>query len=459
MKNLKNKRIAILLSVLLITLSFGTAFGVTTLSDYGTHWAQKEIDSSITSGVVNGYPDLTFRPDNTISRAEFFALINHTFNYNTLSDTNYSDITVDQWFANDVSIAKQEGYVNGYTDGTIRPDAFISRQEAAVILNQILSLTPKTTTSQFSDDSSIPSWSKNAIIAVNEASIFSGYPDDSFRPTALLTRAEALISILNSKKIADVSPVNPGTTDPTTEPTTEPNSESTTEPVVVNPDAHVTAPVNLGMASDFVILAKSGISTVPASAITGNIGVSPIGSTAITGFSLIMDATNQFATSSQITGKAYASDYTSPTPSNLTTAISNMETAYVDAAGRAANYTELYAGDLSGQTLTPGVYKWGTGISANTDVVFNGTASDVWILQIAEGITIANGVKIILSGGAQASNIIWQAADTVSIGTGAHFEGTILAQTNISVGTNASVNGRLFAQTAVTLDANIIVVK
>jgi len=172
-----------------------------------------------------------------------------------------------------------------------------------------------------------------------------------------------------------------------------------------------------------------------------------------------MDATNQFSTSSQLTGKAYASDYTSPTPSNLTTAISNMEAAYVDAAGRAANFTELYAGNLSGKTLSPGVYKWGTGISANTNVTFSGTANDVWILQVSDGITIASGVNILLSGGAKASNIFWQAADTVTIGTGAHFEGTILAQTNISLGTNASINGRLYAQTAVTLDANTVVIK
>jgi hypothetical protein len=117
----------------------------------------------------------------------------------------------------------------------------------------------------------------------------------------------------------------------------------------------------------------------------------------------------------------------------------------------------LHAGDISGKTLTPGVYKWGTGVIMNTDVTLEGDADDVWIFQIGEGITQANGVKIILKGGAQAKNIIWQAAQTVSIGTGSHFEGIVLTQTNITLGTGASINGRLLAQTAVTLDQSIVV--
>jgi hypothetical protein len=209
--------------------------------------------------------------------------------------------------------------------------------------------------------------------------------------------------------------------------------------------------VNLGTASSFVILSKTGISTVPNSVITGDIGVSPIAATAMTGFSLTPDATNAFSTSNQITGKAYASDYVSPTPSNLTTAIGDLETAYTNAAGRVINYSELHVGDLSGKTLTSGVYKWGTNVIINSDVTLDGGANDVWIFQIAGGITQASGARVILTGGAQAKNIFWQTADTVSIGTGAHMEGIILSKTNIAMGTNSSINGRLLAQTAVTL--------
>jgi len=217
------------------------------------------------------------------------------------------------------------------------------------------------------------------------------------------------------------------------------------------------APVNLGTAGKYAILAKSGISSVPKSVVTGDIAVSPINSTAITGFSLTADATNQFSTSTQVIGKVYAPDYTSPTPSNLTTAVSNMEAAYTDTAGRAAGYTELYAGDISGQTFTPGVYKWGTGVSINSDVTLSGGADDVFIFQIAKGITQASGTHIILTGGVQAKNIFWQAAETVAIGTDAHFEGIILCQKNISLAARSSINGRLLSQTAVTLIMNTVV--
>lgn len=219
----------------------------------------------------------------------------------------------------------------------------------------------------------------------------------------------------------------------------------------------VTAPVNLNTAGNYVILSASGISNVPKTLITGDIGVSPINSTAITGFGLVMNATNEFSTSNQITGKVYASDYSRSTASNLTTAGSDMRTAYNDAAGRAADYTELYTGDLSGQTLTPGVYKWGTGVSINSDVTLNGGPNDVFIFQIAKGITQAPSTNITLTGGVQAKNIFWQSAQTVTIQTGAHFEGIILGRTNISMGNKASINGRLLAQTAVTLIKNIVI--
>ncbi len=217
----------------------------------------------------------------------------------------------------------------------------------------------------------------------------------------------------------------------------------------------VQSPVNLGTAGNFAILAKSGISTVPNSAITGDIGVSPIGATGVTGFSLILTASSPFATSTQVTGKVYTPDYADPTPSRLTTAIGDMQTAFTDAAGRTTpDFIELGSGEIGGRTLVPGLYKWGTDVMISSDVTLNGGPNDVWVFQISGGITVANGKKVILSGGAQAKNIFWQSFGVVSIGTTAHFEGIVLSQTSISVGTGASVNGRLLAQTAVTLNAS-----
>ncbi|HEY5043019.1 MAG TPA: ice-binding family protein [Verrucomicrobiae bacterium] len=217
------------------------------------------------------------------------------------------------------------------------------------------------------------------------------------------------------------------------------------------------SPVNLGTAGNFVILTKSGISTVPPSAITGNIGVSPINSTAITGFALSLTAASPFATSTQVTGNVYAPDYAAPTPANLTTAIGDMQTAYTDAAGRTSpDHTELGSGQIGGLTLDPGLYKWSTDVLISSDVTLNGGPNDVWIFQIAGKITQASGTRIHLTGGASAANIFWQAFGDVSLGTTTHFEGIILAQTSISLDTGASINGRLLAQTAVTLDANTV---
>jgi hypothetical protein len=220
------------------------------------------------------------------------------------------------------------------------------------------------------------------------------------------------------------------------------------------------AAVNLGKASTFVILSKSGITNVPASKITGDMGVSPIAATAITGFALVADKTNTFSTSTQVTGKIYAANYASPTPVNLTTAVSNMQTAYTDAAGRKnPDFKELYAGDISGKTLVPGLYKWGTNVVANKNVVLKGSSTSVFIFQISGNLNVASGVNFTLSGGAQAKNIFWQVAGATNLGTTSHFEGTILCKTAIHMLTGASLNGRALAQTAVTLDHNVLVLK
>jgi len=216
--------------------------------------------------------------------------------------------------------------------------------------------------------------------------------------------------------------------------------------------------VNLGTAGDFVILAKTGISATGATAITGDIGVSPAAGTDITGFGLIMDASGTFATSSMVVGNIYAADYTDPTPTKMTTAVSDMETAYTDAAGRISpDYTELYAGDLTGQTLTPGLYNWGTGVLISEGgVTISGSENDVWIFQVVQNLELADGAMVTLSGGAQAANIFWQVAGQVTLGTTSDFKGIVLCQTQIVMNTGATLNGRALAQTAVTLDANAV---
>jgi hypothetical protein len=264
-----------------------------------------------------------------------------------------------------------------------------------------------------------------------------------------MNRSEKMALLL----VALVAGCNGDTTAPNLSPTTPGAGTGTGQPGARGP-----APVALGTAGAYVILAKSAISNVPTSAITGNLGLSPAAASFVTGLALILPSGGAFSTSAQVTGGVYASDYAVPTPTNLTTAIGDMQTAYTDAAGRTTpDHTELAAGNIGGLTLPPGLYKWSNTVMIPKNVTLSGGPNDVWIFQIAGGITQASAANVILTGGAAAQNVFWQVAGIVSMGTTAHMEGVVLAQTAITLNTGASVNGRLLAQTAVTLAGNTVV--
>ncbi|MDT8444579.1 MAG: ice-binding family protein, partial [Desulfuromonadales bacterium] len=101
---------------------------------------------------------------------------------------------------------------------------------------------------------------------------------------------------------------------------------------------------------------------------------------------------------------------------------------------------------------------WGSNVTITTDLILNGGPNDTWLFQITGTLDISPNMQVLLSGGALAKNIFWQVSDAVTLGTGSHFEGNILAQTNIAMNTGASINGRLLAQTGVSLDQNTIII-
>jgi hypothetical protein len=228
------------------------------------------------------------------------------------------------------------------------------------------------------------------------------------------------------------------------------------------PGMAATAPVDLGSAGSFVILSKAGITDVSTSSIVGDIGTSPITGAAIT-------ATDGNICD-EVTGTIYTVDATGPAcrvvdATLLGAAVLDMGTAYTDAAGRAptgTNYIEVGAGNISGMTLAPGVYKWSTSVVINSNVTLSGGPNDVWIFQVAGNLNIASdgsvpaGIKVILSGGARAANVFWQVAGATTLGTYSTFNGTILDKANIALQTHAVLNGRALAQTAVTLQMNAI---
>jgi PGF-pre-PGF domain-containing protein len=232
--------------------------------------------------------------------------------------------------------------------------------------------------------------------------------------------------------------------------------------VAIIPSVNAASAVDLGSAGNYAILTKTGITTTGTTKITGNIGVSPIAATAMTGFGLSMDASNQFSRSSLVTGNVYAANYAPPTPATMTTAVSAMEAAYTSAAGQAPDATELYAGNLGGRILAPGVYKWSTGvlIPSATDLTLDakGNSGAVWVFQVAGDLTMDPASRVVLANGAQAQNVYWQIGGGTGaiIGSGAHAEGNILAAKAITMNSGASLNGRALAQTAVTLIANTI---
>jgi hypothetical protein len=216
----------------------------------------------------------------------------------------------------------------------------------------------------------------------------------------------------------------------------------------------VTPPVELGTAGNYAIVAKTGVSTVPNSSIYGDVAVSPIAGAAMTGFGMVMDLDGQYSTSSQINGKAYAANYAAPIPSVLTAAVSDMETAYNDAAGRpkedGARFN-LKEGDISNEILTPGVYTFTVPIDFSSDIIFKGDENDVFIMQTTSSLLQAAGTKVRLEGGAQAKNIFWQTATSVTVGAGAQMQGVLLAQTHVVFMTGSELIGRVLAQTACDL--------
>lgn len=198
-----------------------------------------------------------------------------------------------------------------------------------------------------------------------------------------------------------------------------------------------------------MLLAETAITDIPNSAITGDVGLSPASGSFI--------GLASGTPCPEMTGTVYSVDGAGPAcrvtdASKLTTAISDKGIAFTDAASRAADYTELGAGDISGLTLSAATYKWSSAVAINADVTLSGGPNDVWIFEIAQTLTLAPGVHVNLVGGALAQNIYWQVASSVILDTTTVFKGTLISQTQIAAKTGATVNGKLLAGTQIMLD-------
>jgi hypothetical protein len=217
------------------------------------------------------------------------------------------------------------------------------------------------------------------------------------------------------------------------------------------------APVLLGDAGSYVILAKSAITNVPTSDVTGDLGLSPAAASYITEFSMTRVGTHW--TSAQVDGLIYAADNDAPTPDALTTAVGAMEAAYTDAAGRPTpDFLDIGSGGgIGGLTLEPGLYRWNSTVTIPDDITFDGGADDVWILQVTGDLEMSSDQAMTLAGGARSRNIVWQVAGDVVVGTEAHAAGIVLSQNAITLQTGSSIDGRLLAQKAVNLESATVV--
>jgi hypothetical protein len=247
---------------------------------------------------------------------------------------------------------------------------------------------------------------------------------------------------------------------------------------VASANAATTGPVLLGTAGYHAILTKAGVSDAGAgTSITGDVAVSPIAGTAITGFALTLDSSTTFSTSSKVVGKVYAASYTAPSPAELTTAVSDMEVAYTDAAGRTLGvgpYLNFKAGviGVGDGNFTAGVHTWGTDVEFKASIDIYGNSTDIFLFQVSGDLLVTNDVQFNLVSndrdvngvltnlnGPTAANIVWSVQKNVVVGEKAELEGIFLVKKAITLGVGTKLNGRLFAQTRANLSGDNTIVE
>ncbi|GAV13399.1 S-layer homology domain-containing protein [Paenibacillus sp. NAIST15-1] len=219
----RSKSSKLLISVLSTSLLFasaGVAYGQTINSDIVGHWAESQLRNWNAQELIEGYPDGSFKPNKTITRGEFMALINRSFQFSQTTDISFIDMKESNWEYTEVQKAVKENYIYGYEDNSIRSSKPLSRQEAAVIVSKLLKMTDdEQAANVFNDASSIALWSKGKVGAAVSKKIIIGYSDHTFKPKAYITRAEAVVMLDKAKSlILEKIPDNNGKVVPETNP-------------------------------------------------------------------------------------------------------------------------------------------------------------------------------------------------------------------------------------------------
>ena len=226
---------------------------------------------------------------------------------------------------------------------------------------------------------------------------------------------------------------------------------------MTSPVAYAAQPtVNLQTAAPFAVLSGTGVTDVPTSVITGNVGVSPATGASITGLTCAEVSGTIYDNNGGYSGGGGGSTACLVTNPNLITSAKNdLTTAYTDAAGRTptTTYSPIY--DLGGSTLTSGVYNDPSSFAITGTLTLDaqGNANAVFIFQAGSTLTTASSSKVVLTNGAQACNVYWQVGSSATLGTSTTLIGNVLALTSITDNGSSTVNGRLLARNgAVTLN-------
>ena len=223
-KNFINKLLPLALTAAMIVPSVPA---MAAPSDIAGHWAESVITQWQSKGLIQGYEDGTFKPGNTITRAEFVTLMNNAKGFWSEGSINFSDVKNGSWFYSAVARAVAAGYVKGYSDGSFKPNNTITRAEAAVMIANTAKLSANEAGAyRFTDIGSIPAWARGSVGAVVAAGYMTGYPDGSFDANASISRAEAVSSLNRMLGGTAYQPTQPTT--PTTDTT-----KTTSDDVVI----------------------------------------------------------------------------------------------------------------------------------------------------------------------------------------------------------------------------------
>jgi hypothetical protein len=171
------------------------------LNDIADHWAKANIDELVAMGAISGYPDGSFGPDKGISRAEFAVVLVKAYKLDAADGKVFAD-TAEHWAKDAIAAANASGIINGYDETTFGPDDAITREQMAVMIAKAAKLEAGTGEVEFADLDQVSEWASSAVAAANQNQLISGYPDGTFRPDQGASRAEAMTVILKALKLA-----------------------------------------------------------------------------------------------------------------------------------------------------------------------------------------------------------------------------------------------------------------